>query len=153
MGRPATGKRKQVRGRRVRYLPVNKDSLDWLDGGLCTWHEDCQGGRCDVVRRSPQRQDDCLGLGLALWYWPLRKPMDKPEKAQQMRERGEERKERAVAICDSCPVELECLERALAIREKKNIWGGLLPEERKDMLQHEHQRALALAEQAAEGGK
>lgn len=79
--------------------------------------------------------------------------MDKPEKAQQMRERGEERKERAVAICDSCPVELECLERALAIREKKNIWGGLLPEERKDMLQHEHQRALALAEQAAEGGK
>lgn len=45
-----------------------------------------------------------------------------------------EREERAKAICAECPVQKECLEYALAIREQHGIWGGLNEVERKQLI-------------------
>jgi WhiB family redox-sensing transcriptional regulator len=51
-----------------------------------------------------------------------------------------EREGRAKAICRTCPVQHECLDYALAIREPHGIWGGLNEAER---------RAILAAEDAA----
>lgn len=45
------------------------------------------------------------------------------------------RSERAVAICRTCPVRVECLTYALVAREKYGTWGGMLPTSRKDLLE------------------
>jgi WhiB family redox-sensing transcriptional regulator len=39
--------------------------------------------------------------------------------------------EPARAICNGCPVRVECLEYALAAVEREGMWGGLSPEERR----------------------
>ena len=52
-------------------------------------------------------------------------------------ERKEERLQRertAKAICHSCPVEEECLDYAIRIREAHGIWGGRNESERKHIL-------------------
>ncbi|MDA8040130.1 MAG: WhiB family transcriptional regulator [Actinomycetota bacterium] len=52
-------------------------------------------------------------------------------------ERKEERLTRertAKAICHSCPVEDECLEYAVRIREAHGIWGGRNETERKQII-------------------
>lgn len=52
-------------------------------------------------------------------------------------ERKEERRlreARAKDICRSCPVRVECLDYALAIREPHGIWGGLNEAERRALL-------------------
>lgn len=49
----------------------------------------------------------------------------------------------AVAVCQACPVRVECLEHALAVPEKEGIWGGLLPYERKRLIVHRRQKAVA----------
>ena len=41
---------------------------------------------------------------------------------------------RAKSICKVCPVNVECLEYALTIREPYGIWGGLTETERRGML-------------------
>ena len=38
---------------------------------------------------------------------------------------------RARALCDGCPVRLECLAWALECREKHGMWGGHTPAERR----------------------
>lgn len=40
----------------------------------------------------------------------------------------------AVAVCDSCPVEAECLRWALATRQSFGVMGGKTPTERDRML-------------------
>ena len=44
------------------------------------------------------------------------------------------REEKAKRICETCPVQRECLEYALATREQYGIWGGLTEIERKALL-------------------
>lgn len=58
----------------------------------------------------------------------------------------------AVAVCGRCPVQLECLERALEFEggsgaaSRHGVWGGLLPEERATLA-----RARSRARSAAAG--
>jgi WhiB family redox-sensing transcriptional regulator len=63
----------------------------------------------------------CHGDMGAAFYPPLR-----PE----MRAAKLSRESRAKAVCALCPVRHECLEQALASRERFGIWGGLTGTER-----------------------
>lgn len=45
----------------------------------------------------------------------------------------------AKKVCDSCPIQKECLEYALAVNEKHGIWGGTSERERRRI---RHQRAM-----------
>jgi len=57
----------------------------------------------------------CFGMETAIFY-----PDPKDRKANQ----------EAIAICKTCPVQLECLILALKRDEGHGIWGGVLPSER-----------------------
>ena len=46
----------------------------------------------------------------------------------------EAREAEAKAICAGCPVKVQCLEWALAVREPHGVWGGTSEIERKQML-------------------
>jgi WhiB family transcriptional regulator, redox-sensing transcriptional regulator len=46
----------------------------------------------------------------------------------------EAREAKAKAICTACPVRVECLTWALAVREPYGVWGGASEGERKQML-------------------
>jgi WhiB family transcriptional regulator, redox-sensing transcriptional regulator len=48
----------------------------------------------------------------------------------------------AKAICVRCPVRVECLEYALAIRENHGIWGGLNEMERRAVLRQRAREAV-----------
>ena len=48
----------------------------------------------------------------------------------------------AKAICVRCPVRIECLEYALAIRENHGIWGGLNEMERRAVLRQRAREAV-----------
>lgn len=39
----------------------------------------------------------------------------------------------AIAVCNTCPVQPECLEHAVRVGEDDGIWGGRLPDERKKL--------------------
>jgi WhiB family redox-sensing transcriptional regulator len=56
-----------------------------------------------------------------------------PNNAERKEER-ERRETRAKSICKVCPVNAECLEYALTIREPYGIWGGLTETERRSLL-------------------
>lgn len=49
-------------------------------------------------------------------------------------ERGQTTKE-AKAVCAACPVRAECLDYALANREKFGVWGGLSERQRRRVRQ------------------
>ena len=40
----------------------------------------------------------------------------------------------AKAVCAECPVRQDCLDHALAVREKDGVWGGLTAIERRRLL-------------------
>ncbi|HTO00335.1 MAG TPA: WhiB family transcriptional regulator [Microthrixaceae bacterium] len=44
-----------------------------------------------------------------------------------------ERESRAKDICRMCPVDKECLEYSLTIKESHGIWGGLNESERREL--------------------
>lgn len=46
----------------------------------------------------------------------------------------EAREAKAKAICAECPVRVECLEWALAVREPHGVWGGCSEWDRKQIL-------------------
>ncbi len=46
----------------------------------------------------------------------------------------EAREARAKAVCAQCPVKVECLDWALAVREPHGVWGGCSESERKQIL-------------------
>jgi WhiB family redox-sensing transcriptional regulator len=65
-------------------------------------------------------------------------------------ERKEEKDARegaARALCGACPVQIDCLEHALAAREPHGIWGGHNEYERKRL----QRRRAAATEGPAEG--
>ncbi len=40
----------------------------------------------------------------------------------------------AKAVCESCHVRVECLEHALAVREKSGVWGGATERDRRRII-------------------
>jgi WhiB family redox-sensing transcriptional regulator len=52
----------------------------------------------------------------------------------ERKEEKDAREARARTICAGCPVQEECLEYALRIRETHGIWGGLNELERRSLL-------------------
>ncbi len=55
----------------------------------------------------------CKGLDPSIFYPPT-----------------DEEAEEAKAICAVCPVQVECLEHAISLREKNGVWGGATERER-----------------------
>lgn len=69
-----------------------------------------------------QRRAACRGPEAVLFFAPTM-PEARPER--------EDRETRAKAICHECPVQLQCLDYAVGIREPHGIWGGLNETERR----------------------
>lgn len=47
----------------------------------------------------------------------------------------------ALAVCDGCPVRLQCLAFALEHDEQHGIWGGVVPSERAAMQRRQQRHA------------
>jgi WhiB family redox-sensing transcriptional regulator len=69
-----------------------------------------------------QRRAACRGPESVLFFAPA---------MAETRPERESREQRAKAICRECPVERECLDYSLRIREPHGIWGGLNETERR----------------------
>ena len=54
-----------------------------------------------------------------------------PPTTSERKEERERREVRAKSICDVCPVQSDCLDYAVTIREPYGIWGGLTEMERR----------------------
>ena len=61
----------------------------------------------------------CAGMDTALWF-PLVTGISPDHK-------------KAVETCRQCPVQLACLRTAIEAPEHHGIWGGLTPQQRKDL--------------------
>ncbi len=57
-----------------------------------------------------------------------------PPAANERRDDKRRREVRAKAICSNCPVEHDCLDYALSIREVHGIWGGTSGLERRRII-------------------
>jgi len=57
-----------------------------------------------------------------------------PPSTQERKDERERREMRAKAVCQICPVQGECREYALSIKEPYGIWGGLTETERRHTL-------------------
>ncbi|MFE5589159.1 WhiB family transcriptional regulator [Streptomyces sp. NPDC056549] len=67
-----------------------------------------------------QRAAACRGLGTEVFFHPEG-------------ERGESRVKReraAKAVCDRCPVRVQCLQHAVSVAEPYGVWGGRTVSER-----------------------
>ena len=53
--------------------------------------------------------------------------------------------DRAVAVCFTCPVVMECQQYALANNEEYGIWGGMTPEQRRENTTPKRKRALVVS--------
>lgn len=73
-----------------------------------------------------QHRAICRGLSSELFF-----PNDKAGSAA------------AKAVCAGCPVRAECLEYALAFREKHGVWGGTSEHERRRIAARRRQHAAA----------
>lgn len=69
-----------------------------------------------------QRRAACRGPESVLFFAPT---------IQEARPEREARETRAKAICGGCPVQRNCLDYALRIRDPHGIWGGLNETERR----------------------
>ncbi len=47
----------------------------------------------------------------------------------------------ALAICGACAVRMQCLEHAIAHREKEGIWGGATSRERRRIIRRRRRSA------------
>jgi WhiB family transcriptional regulator, redox-sensing transcriptional regulator len=54
---------------------------------------------------------------------------------------ADEEGDEAKAICAECPVRLQCLETALANRERDGIWGGATEKERRRIIRQRRKTA------------
>ena len=86
-----------------------------------------------------------VALGIIHETWHLKAACRGPESAlffppplPERREEREGRETRAKEICFACPVQRECLEFALRVREPHGIWGGLTEAERRRLVPAEH---------------
>ena len=57
-----------------------------------------------------------------------------PPSTAERKDERERREERAKSICGVCPVNMQCLDYAMEIREPYGIWGGLTESERRTIL-------------------
>lgn len=73
-------------------------------------------------------QAECLGLDPDLFF---------PERGESTRE--------AKAVCEDCVVREDCLEFAIANREKFGIWGGKSERERRAIRRQRNKQKLAAA--------
>ncbi|MDQ2827188.1 MAG: WhiB family transcriptional regulator [Actinomycetota bacterium] len=55
----------------------------------------------------------------------------------------EEDVQRAKAVCNTCVVQQQCLEFALANRESEGVWGGATDKERRRILRQRRKTAAA----------
>ena len=74
--------------------------------------------------RSWERHAACRGLEIDIFY-----PGDDEEAVD------------AKAICSVCQVRDQCLEHALAVREKEGVWGGLTERERRRVIRQRRRAA------------
>lgn len=61
-------------------------------------------------------------------------------------ERGPSRRrrdQRAIAICEQCPVIKECAEHALRVREPYGVWGGMTEDDREAYYAQQERAASA----------
>ncbi len=66
-------------------------------------------------------------------------------------ERGPTREARiaaAKAICSGCPVQVQCAEHALAVREPYGVWGGLSEDDR-EVIYRQRRRPVRAGREAA----
>ena len=82
-----------------------------------------------------------MGVQTAIETWQLRAACRGPEStvffppaSGERREERDAREAKAKQICAECPVQAECLEYALGIKEPHGIWGGLNEQERHALL-------------------
>lgn len=82
-----------------------------------------------------------MALGTVQESWHLRAscrgPLAElffPPSAPERREQRAEREARAKRVCASCPVQSDCRDLALRLREPHGIWGGLTEAERRQIL-------------------
>jgi WhiB family redox-sensing transcriptional regulator len=47
----------------------------------------------------------------------------------------------AKAVCAECPVQVACLEHALAVREKAGVWGGATERDRRRLVRQRRRLA------------
>lgn len=85
------------------------------DGALTEWH--VLAVALEDAGTVPCRQTDADA------WWPDRKNLDAPSTRL------------AVHGCWRCPAREPCLAYAVAAGEREGVWGGLLPEERREMRQ------------------
>lgn len=57
-----------------------------------------------------------------------------PPSTVERKDERERREQKAKAICTVCPVQQDCLDFALTIREPYGIWGGLTESERRQVI-------------------
>jgi WhiB family redox-sensing transcriptional regulator len=57
---------------------------------------------------------------------------------------------RAIAVCQDCPVRLECLEWALETCQDAGVWGGLSEEDRREIRRTRRREAAAASTRADE---
>jgi len=94
------------------------------------------------------------GPNADLWDWQLRglcRGKDSSLFFHPEGERGAARAARELSakeICLNCPVQKQCCEHALRVREPYGVWGGLTEEEREN--HYQRQKALARARAARE---
>jgi WhiB family redox-sensing transcriptional regulator len=50
----------------------------------------------------------------------------------------------AKEVCDLCPVQSECLEYALGVREKEGVWGGATEAERRRIIRRRRRAAARM---------
>jgi WhiB family redox-sensing transcriptional regulator len=78
-----------------------------------------------VLHESWHLRASCRGPASTLFF---------PPSVPERREEREAREFDAKCICLACPVQRECLDFALRVREPHGIWGGLTEAERRRML-------------------
>ena len=78
-----------------------------------------------TIQETWQHRAACRGPESSIFF---------PPSWAERRDERERREARAKAICADCPVQGECLEFALRVREPHGIWGGLNEAERRDRL-------------------
>lgn len=78
------------------------------------------------IEQAWQTRAACRGPHAVVFY---------PPSTFERKEERRLREARAKDICRTCPVRVECLEYALAIREPHGIWGGLNEPERRGLLE------------------
>jgi WhiB family redox-sensing transcriptional regulator len=84
-----------------------------------------EGVALGIVQETWHLKAACRGPASALFF-----PPSLPER----RDDREMREFDAKCICLGCPVQRECLDFALRVREPHGIWGGLTEAERRRLL-------------------